>query len=229
MATAPRIGKRRRGAARTEAKLKVEQDLSQHEKERADRNVRRLKERLSTGLAQLSLDLWELPKLRKTALALLEETLALYQELLPEEAGDPRLRQEAVRMYGHIAHTYHSLGQWDKAVEAFRIHAELLERLRAEQPGNKEYARLLAPSHRSRGNVLRDLGEPQKALEAYDQAAGILEQLLREPPNDPIDQVSLANTLLNKATVLSRTTDFAELERVFNRIVELNRAAAGSG
>jgi tetratricopeptide (TPR) repeat protein/tRNA A-37 threonylcarbamoyl transferase component Bud32 len=206
------------------ARLKREQDTANQEKERADRNLRRLREKVDR-LTRLGRELSGQPEQHKTALALLGEALAFYQEILAEEGKDPRLRHQAARMYGEVAYIYHSVGQWGRAAEAFRLQAELLSGLRAEEPADPEHGRLLAVSHRSLGNVLRDLGEVRQARAAYDRAAELHEQFLLQSPNDPGSQVALANTLLNKATLISPAEEAAELEGLYRRVVKLDRDA----
>jgi serine/threonine protein kinase len=98
-------------AERSAADFKRQQELAYLEQERADRNLRRLQEKVDR-LTQLGQALGHDPRLHQTALSLLEEALTFYAEILPEKGLDPRMRQEAARMYGEIANTYHSLGHW---------------------------------------------------------------------------------------------------------------------
>jgi serine/threonine-protein kinase len=206
------------------ARFKREQDTANQEKERADRNLDRLRKKVD-GLTELGRELSAQPKLHKTAVTLLGEVLTFYKELLAEEGTDPRLRHQAARMYGEVAGIYHSVGQWRQAVEAYRHQVVLLSGLRVKEPANPEYGRWLGDVHRSWGNVLRDLGEVRQARAAYDRAAELHGQLLDQSPNDPGSQVALANTLLNKATMISAAEEAAELEGLYRRVVELQRAA----
>src|SRR5262249_8915655 len=50
-------------------------------------------------------------------------------------------------------------------------------------------------------------------------------ELLDESPDEALYQVALANTLLNIATLLSRRDQADELEPLYRRILELDRAA----
>src|SRR5262249_43129903 len=95
-----------------------------------------------------------------------------------------------------------------------------------EEPGNVSYRRQLANSHQFRGTVLADLGKASEARAAYDAAARIYEPLLKESPDDVHLQLALANTLLNTGVLLSARADFEQLERLYGRMMELDRAAA---
>jgi tetratricopeptide (TPR) repeat protein/tRNA A-37 threonylcarbamoyl transferase component Bud32 len=205
------------------ASFKREHDLAHQQKERADRSLHRLREMVDQ-MTQLGRDLWQYPGQHKTALALLEQALTLYKVILAEEGQDPRLRREASRMYGEIANIYHSIGQWGKAVEAYRVQADLLVGFQAEESGNQEHIRRLADSHRARANVLRDLGEVNQARMAYTQAARIQKEILDQLPKDPGAMIALANTLLNKATLISRD-QAEELEELYSQVIKLDQAA----
>jgi tetratricopeptide (TPR) repeat protein len=196
----------------------------EREHERAEENLKILREKVDR-LSELGRDLAKEPRLQQTALALLEEALTFYQRMLPQETIDPRVRQEAARLYGAVANTYHSAGKWQQAADHYRRQAELLSALANHDAANHELKRLLAVSYRNRGNVLRDLGESGAARAAYKQAADIQQLYLDASPKDPARQVALANTLLNLATVLSPQTEADEIEKLYRRVVELDRAA----
>jgi tetratricopeptide (TPR) repeat protein/tRNA A-37 threonylcarbamoyl transferase component Bud32 len=208
-------------------RFKLGQEVARLEKERADRNLAQLQDMVN-DLAALGRKLWQHPALHDDALALLNRTLAFYKGLLADETRDPRLEPEAARMYGTVANTYHSIGQWRDAVNAYNEHADILSRLSARDRTDKLYRRLLAVSHRNRGNVLRDLDEREQARAAYDASAAILENLLADGKIDPGDQGALANTLLNKITVLHPIFEAKERARLFRELVKLNRAAVAA-
>jgi tetratricopeptide (TPR) repeat protein len=217
----------RRNAAEAEqnaAAFRREWDTARHEKERAERHLQMVRGRVDR-LNRLGRDLLLRPGLYRTGQAVLEEALAFYQEMLPEEGNDPRVRREAAQLFGHVGGIQHSLGQVGKAAEAYGRRASLLASLLEEEPASKALRIELADSHRWRGNALRDLGKTREAREAYDQAAVLHEGLLRESPDEARYQVALANTLLNTASLLSRRDQAEELEPLYRRVLELDRAA----
>jgi tetratricopeptide (TPR) repeat protein len=209
------------------ADYKQERDTARVQRERADRNLVRVREQMDQ-LSQLGHDLAQAPGTYETGKAVLEKVLTCYDKLLPEEGGDPQLRREAVQVYGQVANIRHSLGQWAEAVEAYQTQAALLAGLLAEEPASTDFRRRLARSHRSRGNVLRDMGRVREARAAYHQAATLHEELQRESPEDAGCRMELANTLINKATVLSPRDETEELGRLFERVMDLNRAAVAA-
>jgi tetratricopeptide (TPR) repeat protein len=201
-----------------------ERDTARQEKERAERHLQMVRKRVD-GLNKLGRDLLRRRGLYRTGQAVLEEALAFYQQMLPEEGNDPRVRREAAQLFGQAASIHHTLGQLGKAAEAYGRQATLLASLVADEPASKALRAKLADSHRWRGNALRDLKMAREARAAYDKAARLHEELLREAPDDAGFQVAVANTLLNTATLLSRRDDAEELEPLYRRVVALDRAA----
>jgi tetratricopeptide (TPR) repeat protein/tRNA A-37 threonylcarbamoyl transferase component Bud32 len=216
-----------RNAAEAEqnaAAFRRERDTARQEKERAERRLRMVRVRVD-GLNRLGHALLRRPGLYRSGQAVLEEALAFYQDLLPEEGNDPRVRRQAAKLFGLVGGLHHTLGHVGKAAEAYGRQASLLASLLQEKPGCKGLRGELADSHRWRGNALRDLGKARQAREAYDRAAGLHEGLLREAPADAGYQVALANTLLNTATLLSHRDHAGELDALYRRTVVFDRAA----
>jgi serine/threonine-protein kinase len=201
-----------------------ERDIAQQAKERAEQHLEMVHHRVDR-LTHLGRSLLVRPGQFRTGQAVLEEALAFYQEMLPEEGNDPRLRRDAARLFRQLADIHFTLGQASKAGEAYGRQASLLRSLLADAPANKALRLELADSHRWQGNLLRDQGKAREAREAYDRAARLQEALLRESPDEAGYKVALANTLLNTTTLLSYREQARELELLYQRVLELDRAA----
>jgi tetratricopeptide (TPR) repeat protein len=211
-------------AQRNAAALRRERDTARQEKARAERHLRIVHGRVDR-LNRLGNELLRRPGLFRTGQAVLEEALAFYQELLPEEGNDPRVRREAARLFRQLAEIHHTLDQAVQAAEAWDRQASLLTTLLEEEPASQALRMELAHSHRWRGNALRDSGKTREARDAYDHAARLQDGLLRESPDEALYGLALANTLLNRAGLLSRWDQADELEPLYRRIVELDRDA----
>jgi serine/threonine protein kinase/tetratricopeptide (TPR) repeat protein len=211
-------------ALKNAAAFRRERDAAHQEKARAERHLQMVRDRVDR-LNRLGRDLLLRPGLYRTGQAVLEEALAFYQELLPDEGNDPTVRREAAQLFGQVGWIHLTLDQPGKAAEAWGRQASLLTSLLDEKPANKALRVALAYCHRWRGNALRDFRKAREAREAYDQAAEIQEGLLRESPEEAGYQTALANTLLNTAGLLSLTDQAQELESLYHRILELNRSA----
>jgi serine/threonine protein kinase/Tfp pilus assembly protein PilF len=201
-----------------------ERDIARQEKTRAERHLQMIRDRVDR-LRRLGDDLLRRPGSSRTGQAVLEEALGFYQELLPEELDDPRMRRAAAQLFGEVGWIHRSLGQAGKAAEAWGRQASLVTSSLEEESASKDLRMELADIHRWRGNVLSQLGKEREARQAYDQAAELHEGLLRELPYHAAYQVALANTLLNRAGLLWGREDTEKSDTLWRRIVELDRAA----
>jgi serine/threonine protein kinase len=201
-----------------------ERDTAQKENERAERRLQLVHHRVDE-LSRLGHELLKRPGQHRTGKDVLEQALAFYKEMLPEDLNDPKIRHEAAGLFGQVAAIHRTLGQADEAAKAYGDMAWLLTGLLEEKPADKNLRTQLADTHRYRGNELRDLGKAREAREAYNQAALLHEGLLRESPDDAFYQMALANTLLNSANLLSRWDRAEALETLYGRILELYRTA----
>jgi len=207
-------------AHRSALDFKHERDTAVQEHQRAERHLKRARDKVDL-LAKLGNELCVKPQLNKTGKAVLEKVLAFYLEVLEDEGKNPVVRRETADVCGQVADIRHTLGHWDKAVEAYRQQSDLLRELLKEDRDNAFYRHLLARSLRFRANVLRDMGKTQEARAAYGESAKLHEQLLDKAPNNTNYRVSLANTLLNTASVLSRRDQAAEMGALYTRAVSL--------
>jgi serine/threonine protein kinase len=211
-------------ASRNAAAFRRERDTARQEKQRAERRLEMVRKGVDR-LNRLGRELLGRPRQYRTGKAVLEQALAFYQDMLPEEGSDPRVRREAAQLFRQVANIHSFIGQRDKAAQAYGRRARLLTSLLREKPGDKALRFDLANTQRSRGNQLRDLRKARQAREAYDQAARLYEGLRREFPNEAGNQMLLANTLINTATLLSPLDQVKELEVLYRRALKLNRAA----
>jgi tetratricopeptide (TPR) repeat protein len=211
-------------ARRNAADYQRERDVALQENQRAERQLQAVRAHVDR-LDRLGRDQMGRRGEFRTGQVVLEEALRFYQELLSEESSDPTVRREAANLHRHVADIYFTLGQAEKAAEAYGHQARLLATLLEEEPANQALRFALADSKRWQGNMFRDLGKTRKARTAYDEAATLQQGLLDESPDSARYQAALANTLLNRATLFSRQTQREELEQLYDRIVTLVRAA----
>jgi tetratricopeptide (TPR) repeat protein/tRNA A-37 threonylcarbamoyl transferase component Bud32 len=201
-----------------------ERDTARLEQERAERRLQMIRERVGR-LETVARDLLKKPGLYRTGQAVLEEALAFYKELLPEEGNDPRVRREAAKLFGQVAWIHSTLGQADKAAEAWERQAGLLSTLIESDPNSKELRFNLADILRWRANALRAYGRVDEARSSYARATELHEALLRESPDDPKRKIGLANTLLNSGGLLSRRDQRDEIDAMYRRVLDLQRSA----
>jgi serine/threonine protein kinase/Tfp pilus assembly protein PilF len=201
-----------------------ERDTARQEKERAEHHLQMVRDR-AVHLDKLGRELLGRPGQFRAGQAVLQEALAFYNDLLPEESNDPQVRREAARLLRQIAEVHHHLGQTAQAAKFYGRVAKLLTSLVEKDPANKALRMESADMHRARGDELSDLGQVLEARGAYIEATRLHEGLLREFPDDALCQVALANTFLHNASLISPRTNPEALEQLYRRIMELERSA----
>jgi tetratricopeptide (TPR) repeat protein/tRNA A-37 threonylcarbamoyl transferase component Bud32 len=211
-------------AEQNAAAFQRERDTARQEKARAEQRLQMVCDRVER-LTQLGRDMMRRPGLYRTGQDVLEEALAFYRQMLPEEGNDPRVRREAAKLFRQVAEIHHHIGQLSKAAEAYGHQVDLLSRMLNEDTANKALRMDLAYAHRWQGNELRDLGKAREARKAYNQAARLHETLLSESPHEARCQMALANTLLNITTLLSHRGQVEERKTLYRRILKLYRTA----
>jgi serine/threonine protein kinase/tetratricopeptide (TPR) repeat protein len=201
-----------------------QRDTALHERDRAERQLKIVQDRVDQ-LDRLGNELMRKPGLHRAGQDVLKQALGFYEDLLPEEGNDPTVREEAAKLFGHVAWIQFNLGQGSEAAKAWDNQARLLSSLLKQRPANADLRMGLADCHRWRGNALRQAGKDREAREAYDQAAGLHDDLRREFPDKARYKVALANTLLNTASLLWDQNQAEELDPVYQRILGLYRGA----
>jgi serine/threonine protein kinase/Tfp pilus assembly protein PilF len=214
-------------ASRNAANFRRERDTAHQEKERAEHHLKMVVERVDK-LRRLGVDLLRTPRQYRAGQKILEQALGFYQDMLPEDLNDPKVRKEAAELYRQVASIHRNLSQSDKAAEAFKEQAKLLSSLLAETPNDKDLHLRVADCYRYRGNELRDLGNVGDAREAYEQAVRLHKELARDFPGNADYQVALANTFQNLAGLLSRTPQAEDSVELYSRMLELYRSAVGA-
>src|SRR5262249_49227414 len=118
-------------------RARQERDIARLEKERAERQLRLICHRVDK-LKKLGTDLLQRPGKYGTGQDVLQQALAFYQDLLPEEGDSPLVRREAARLFRQVAEIHHHLGQPGLAAEAYGHQESLLSRLIEKEPANKD-------------------------------------------------------------------------------------------
>jgi hypothetical protein len=137
-----------------------ERAKAQAQQRRAETHLRQAREAVDQMLTEVREEtLARVPQMEPVRRALLEKALGFYEKFLTQESDDPAIRLEAGRAFRRAGAIRLSLGQYDRASEAFRISIELLRGLVASQHSNLDYQRELAESHVALGLLLLQLGK----------------------------------------------------------------------
>jgi len=159
----------------------------------------------------------------------LEKTLAHYQRLTGQAAGDPAVRLEHGRAFQRMGDIHRKLGRLDEANDAFRRALAILEPLHAAQPADGGAGRALALTRTHLGDLLVRRGQNDDAEPLYRQALLLQEGLVAAPNSAPEDRWLLARTLKSQADLVRRKGDFTGARPIYQQaIAALEKATAAA-
>jgi tetratricopeptide (TPR) repeat protein len=201
-------------ATRAEAQLRVQRDLAQEARQRADRNFALAKEAVDKYLNKVT----DNPKLKEANFhqlrkELLETALPFYQQFVQQESQDPDLRSHRGEAYRRLAELRQELGDRETALADHRRGLENLEPLVAEFPAVGAYRLALAKSQGELGLLLFRLGQRDEGEVHHRQALTILERLVADFPNVPEYRAQLADAHSAQCGILFELNRLPEAEK----------------
>jgi tetratricopeptide (TPR) repeat protein len=177
------------------------------------RRARRAVDKMLTVVAEEHLA--DKPHMEEKQKDLLEEALAIYQEILQEKSGDPVRQEETALAYKRMGDILHTLGKNDLAKDAYQQATVLLSPLAQRAPSNPQYRQNLANSWNFLGEVLRTTGHRAEANDAYVRALELQKELAVQFPDTRTYQQELSRTLYNYG-ILCADTDPRAAEQFYN-------------
>jgi tetratricopeptide (TPR) repeat protein len=222
-----------RNAAEAEqnaAAFRRERDAARQEKGRAEHHLQMVRARVDR-LSRLGRDLLARPGLYRTGQAVLEEALAFYQEMLPEEGNDPRVRREAAQLFRQVAEIRHSLGrvlaaagQAREAEDSYQKAVNLLDRLAEQSPESAVLRADLARTLAGQADLLKDLGRLRDAEEVRRRVIGCYERLKADFPEGPHHRRNLVVSYLGLVSLLWELGRQAEAAEPYRKALGLGGA-----
>ena len=110
--------------------------------------------------------------------------IALYEELVREKPGDRELR---VALAGGLARSDEDHwvdGEYEAGLDSGSRVIQLWEQLRAEDPNNVNFGRMLGDSYSWRALLKRDTGDREGQAADIRRAVEIFQEILRSAPDD---------------------------------------------
>ena len=159
----------------------------------------------------------------------LEKTLAHYQTLTGQAAGDPAVRLEHGRAFQRMGDIHRKLGRLEAANDAFHEALAILEALHTARPADGDTRRALGLTRTHLGDLLVRRGQNDEAAPLYQQALQLLEGQAAAPNSAVEDRWLLARTLKSQADLLRRKGDFKGARPIYQRaIAALEKATAAA-
>jgi tetratricopeptide (TPR) repeat protein len=210
------------GGLVTNARLRSAVETTQHQRDRAEANYRKMLEAVDQMLTQVGDQrLAEVPEMEEVRRELLEKALRFYQDLLRDRGGDDSaLRAETARASYRSGVIHKLLGYSDRAAADFRRAADLLEKLAAESPDAPAYRYELANVHLQRGELYGGK-RPRQAEAEYRRAIALYRSL---PADVPQYRAALAAGYSSRAMLVQSPRRWKEAGQWYRRALALQRA-----
>ncbi len=191
--------------------------------ERAGRNVKRAQKAVDLMLTRFAnTHLKNVPQFEQIRISLLEDAVALQQEMLSEEGDDPQVRREAADAYDRLSSMQQQLGRTDEALASIEKALELREALHADRPDDLLGNDQIALGHHDLANNYRALGRWENSERHFRKAIATSEASIRAHPAERQGfTVTLARSLNDQAINFNEQSRHAEAIASCRRALEL--------
>ncbi len=135
--------------------------------------------------------LGHVPRMERHRMAMLEQALTLYEDLLKEDGADRDVRQDAGRAYQLAGDVLELLGEPAKAEDYHRRSLELWTGLAREFPDQRDCRRGLASAYKSLGWLFKEMRRYPAAEDALTESLRLREELCGEDSGIPEDHQAL--------------------------------------
>ncbi len=142
--------------------------------------------------------------------------IALYEELVREKPEDRTLRIALAGGMEYLARTYWVDGEYEAGLDSCNRGIQLWDQLRAEDPKNVNFRRMLGDSYSCRALLKSDMGDREGQDADIRRAVEIFQGILGSAPNDEATLWELAAAYRRSA----RLDDLLEAVRISRRLVK---------
>jgi tetratricopeptide (TPR) repeat protein len=155
---------------------------------------------------------------------LLRTAVPFYEQFLQRRSDDPAVRAELGRASLRLAEVTEQIGDVQQALTRAEQAVDFFAALARDYPGEPDYQRELATSHRGCGTLYGVVGRTADAETAYRQALAIFQQVAESRSSDPAAEDEVATTYQNLAWLRARTGKAAGAEEAFGEALRLRRS-----
>jgi serine/threonine-protein kinase len=206
--------------------VSIQKQETERQRLRAEANFRKAGdavERLLTRVSEVRLS--DVPQMESLRGELLEDALQFQLGFLSERSEDPMVLFDVARAERLAAKLQVQLNRPDEAETICRQGLQILDKLIASTPGDREIRRERAEALDTLGLALASLDRNDEAEPAYRQATAIWGLLIMEVPSSVEDRWRMAQCLNHLGDLLRRAGRWDEAEHFFLRDRQLCTAS----
>jgi serine/threonine protein kinase len=211
--------------ANEKAQTRTEKERADDEKQRAEANLRTVKEAVDRLMTRVADELADKPQMEEIRQKLLEDALEFYQGFLRQKSTDPVMRHETAHAYMRVAGISQLLGRTAAWQQAIRQAIALLEQLATEFPAVPVYRVELAGCHASQAASYSWGSQAGEGKADISRVLEIYQRLATEFPMNPDYQKQLAEALYNVAAA-SKPDDIEAVEKLYRQAVRVREKIA---
>lgn len=148
--------------------------------------------------------------------AFLKDMLKFYHEIAQQNADSKELKLQSGRAYRRVANSYHLIGDWPQAIQAYLEAIKIYAELARQEPDSEKLLLSLTQIYNETGQAFRRQGDQAEAVRYHQQAIKCLE----ESPHakQPVVRLEVARTLNSLCT--AETGLVGEMQRIPPSIAE---------
>jgi tetratricopeptide (TPR) repeat protein len=196
------------------------------QKTQADRNYRQARQTVARMLGRLNdKDFAQVPRLSELRKSQHDDALQFYQAIIEQaDNPDPVVQFDVAQAYMNAGAVQFSMSSPVRARENYERARALLERLRASDPDNADYRRILSQCRETLGHISQNQGHaPEEALGHYRAALDLREELSRASPDDPVLFKAVAIASLNLGNACSAAGQVEEARLFWEKARHVSR------
>lgn len=148
--------------------------------------------------------------------AFLKDMLKFYHEIAAQNADSKELKLQSGRAYRRVANSYHLIGDWPQAIQAYLEAIKIYAELARQEPDSEKLLLSLTQIYNETGQAFRRQGDQAEAVRYHQLAI----KSLQESPHatQPVVRLEVARTLNSLCT--AETGLVGEMQRVPPSIAE---------
>ena len=152
-----------------------------------------------------------------------KKTFAIYEHLLSENPGTPRVRHSWIGGANDLALAYEHLNRLNEALMLYLRVNEVATHNAKQDPSNTAALRDLQVSESNLGRVYMALGKIEDAERVNRNEVALAQSFLKQNPQDGLAREDLADALEYAAKIQAKKRNYATALQIADQVLQLER------